>query len=124
MKDLKIWNGRGWGHRKYDKDGHFIPDPEGIKNCDYAYVCAKSRAHAVRIINEAVGYDAVSDSELKVYWSADCWGDHMKGVCDEEHPEIGVWTSQGYNYTPKRIYPITKENETSGMRKRNYDSAI
>ena len=50
MKKLKIWNGRGWGHRKYGKDNRIIPDPIGIKYCDHAYVCAYSRAHAVRLI--------------------------------------------------------------------------
>jgi len=106
-KKLKIWNGRGWGHRRYDKKGNYIPDPTGREYCEHAYVCAKSRAHAVRILNEAIGHDMMTDSELKVYWS-NCWGDSMKGVCDENNPEIGVWTTHNYYDPPKRIYPIEK----------------
>jgi len=86
MKKLKIWNGRGWGTQKYDKDGNFVSDPIGIKSCDHAYVCAYSRAHAVRLINQVVGWQCVSDNELKNYWSEGCWGNTMEGIT----PEIGV----------------------------------
>lgn len=103
MKKLKIWNGRGWSGGRYDKYGHHIPDPTGKEYCDHVYVCAKSRAHAVRIINEAAGCRVVNDHELKVYWNENCWGTPMEGICDEENPEIGVWTQQGYNDKPKRI---------------------
>lgn len=99
MKTLKIWNGRGWGGRRYDKDGHYIPDPTGKVYCDHAYVCAYSRAHAVRLINQARDCDMCSDSELKNYWSEWCWGDQMDGITQE----IGVWTTQGFNDKPKRI---------------------
>jgi len=109
MKKLKIWNGRGWGHRHYDKEGRIVPDPTGKKYCNHAYVCANSRAHAVRIINEAAGYNVVNDNELKEYWSENCWGRPMDNVCPEDNPEIGVWTRQNYNDIPKRIYPIGDE---------------
>jgi len=100
MKKLKIWNGRGWGHRQYGKDNRIIPDPIGIKYCDHAYVCAYSRAHAVRLINQAVGYDVVSDNELKTYWNEGCWGDRMDGITQE----VGVWTAQEvWGDKPKRI---------------------
>ena len=93
MKKLKIYNGRGWGGRRYDKDGKFIPDPTGIKYCDHAYVCAYSRAHVVRLINQARGLsDQTTVNELKVYWSEGHWGDAMKGI----EPEIGVWTQQNW----------------------------
>jgi len=114
MKKLKIWNGRGWGHKTYDmydNKGRIIPDPTGKKYCDHVYVCAKSRAHAIRIINEAVGYKVVNDRELKIYWSEGCWGNSMDNVCHKDNLEIGVWTTQGYNYTPKRIYPIYKKQK-------------
>jgi len=98
MKKLKLYNGRGWGNRIYDENRNFVPDPTGIKFCDHTCVCAFSRSHAVRLINQAVGYNVSSSSELKNYWS-ECWGDQMKGI----EPEIGVWTVQGYNDKPKRI---------------------
>jgi len=98
MKQLKIWNGKGWGGRRYDKDGNYTPDPTGKEYCDHAYVCANSRAHAVRLLQQA-GHRFASDSELKNYWSA-CWGDPMKDI----KPEIGVWTSQDWcGDKPKRI---------------------
>ena len=100
MKKLKIWNGRGWGGRLYDDKGNFVPDPTGVSRCEHAYVCAYSRAHAVRLINEASGQNAVNDNELKVYWSEGCWGKAMDGIT----PEIGVWTTQEiWSEKPKRI---------------------
>ncbi len=90
---LKIWNGRGWGNRRYDKDHNYIPDPTGKEYCDHFYVCAKSMAHAIRLINEAADRNVANQHEAKNYWSA-CWGVPMKGICDAENPEIGVWTQQ------------------------------
>lgn len=99
MKKLKIWNGRGWGGRKYDDKGNFVPDPTGKDRCEHAYVCAYSRAHAVRLINQASSRNAVSDNEIKNYWSK-CWGNPMNGIT----PEIGVWTTQEHcGDKPKRI---------------------
>jgi len=69
--ELKIWNGRGFGGRRYDEDGQYIPDPTGKKYCDHLYVCAKSRAHAVRLVNEISGRN-ISSSEAKNYWSEGC----------------------------------------------------
>lgn len=105
-KKLKIWNGRGWGGYRYDKDGNKMYDPTGIKHCDHAYVCAHSQAEAVRIINEARGGWGMTVSELRNYWS-DCWGNSMEGI----EPELGVWTTQKYNDKPKRIYPIEEEEK-------------
>jgi len=110
MSKLKIWNGPGWGHRRYDKDKKHILDPTGIKFCERVYVCDKSKAHAVKIINEAVGYRVVDNSKAQKYWSS-CWGTCMHGVCDENNPEIGVWTIQTYNDVPKRIYPAKDKEE-------------
>ena len=99
MKTLKVWNGRGWGNQRRDKDGKIIPDPTGKEYCDHAYVCANSRSHAVRMINEVVGHGAVSDSELKVYWHEGCWGNAMEGI----EKEIGIWTIQEHGDKPQRI---------------------
>lgn len=104
-RKLKIWNGRGWGGQsRYDKDGNHIYDTTGRIWCDHAYVCAHSRAEAVRIINEAIGYWSMSERELKVYWSEGCWGDTMDGIT----PELGVWTQQSFHHKPQRIYPKEK----------------
>jgi len=100
-KKLKIWNGRGWGGHRYDDKENPLYDLTGRVWCDHAYVCAHSRAEAVRIINEAVGYDIVNDNELKVYWSEGCWGKAMEGIT----PELGVWTQASSNHEPIRIYP-------------------
>jgi hypothetical protein len=67
-KELKAWNGRGWGHRKYDENKKIILDPTGIDYCDHALVIAKSRAEAVRLINMATGRRRADDRELKIYW--------------------------------------------------------
>ena len=97
--ELKIWNGRGWGSRRYDKDRKYIPDPTGKNYCDCFYVCAKSRTHAIRLINEAIGYNYMSQSEAKNYWHEGCWGNAMEGI----EKEVGVWTQQDYGDKPKRI---------------------
>jgi len=98
-KPLKIFNGRGWGGRRYDKDRNHIPDPTGKEYCDHFYVCAKSRTHAIEIVNQAAGRIVASQHEAKVYWHAGCWGDTMKGIAQE----IGVWTTQRDSDKPKRI---------------------
>lgn len=100
MKTLKIWNGRGWGHRIYDKDRVLIPDPTGKSRCDHAFVCAHSRSHAIRLINQAAGREVVNDRELKNYWHEGSWGNTMEGI----NQEIGVWTVQkSFVDKPKRI---------------------
>ena len=97
--ELKIWNGRGWGSRRYDKDGQYIPDPTGKIYCDHLYVCANSRSHAIKLINQAVGHEVVNQNEAKVYWSPNCWGNSMNGITQE----IGVWTTQSWTDKPIKI---------------------
>ncbi len=100
-KTLKIWNGVGWGRSDYDKNGNCLPTPIE-RYCEHVFVCAYSKAEAVRIFN-AVGGDRISISEINNYWS-DCWGDSMDGI----EPEVGVWGQQSYNDKPVRLYPIEK----------------
>jgi hypothetical protein len=99
MKKLKIWNGRGWGNQRYDKEHKLIPDPTGKEYCEHFYVCANSVAHAIRLINEVAGRNVANYREANEYWNKGCWGNAMDGV----QQEIGVWTTQEYNDKPKRI---------------------
>jgi hypothetical protein len=99
-KKLKIWNGTGWGSPKRDKDNQIIPDISGKKYCDHFYVCATSRAQAIKIINECIGYNCMDQNEARNYWTEGCWGIQMEGI----KQEIGVWTAQDWNDKPKRIY--------------------
>lgn len=55
-RKLKIWNGRGWRQCRPENP------KEGVEHC---FVAAYSRADAVRLINQAAGYRAVSDRELR-----------------------------------------------------------
>ena len=99
-KTLKIWNGRGWGRPRYDpKDIHQRLHVPYEEYCDHIFVCAHSKAEAVRIVNEVGGY--VSVHEIDVYWSKNCWGKIMKGI----EPELGVWGIQNYGDKPVRLYP-------------------
>jgi hypothetical protein len=72
-KQLKIWNGRGHG-KTYGK-GHI-------------YVAAYSRKQAAELVSRACyGNDYpnnISISEIKVYYSADCWGNPMNGIIPTE----------------------------------------
>jgi len=98
-KKLKIWNGKGWGRTRYDKDGEKLPTP--IEDyCEHVYVCAYSKTEAVRIYNE-VSRGSITVSEVNNYWSADCWGNQMEGI----EPELGVWGTQGFYDKPVRLYP-------------------
>jgi hypothetical protein len=69
-RTLRFWNGGIYPYRG-----------------EHGYVAAYSRADAVRLINNAVGWRMVSDKELKEYWS-ECWGNPMEGIT----PERGFWT--------------------------------
>ncbi len=82
-RKLKLWNGRGYDCRKFDD-----PRWKGIdySKSPHAYVCAYSRADARRVVGEYCGHD-LSDSEIKIYWSKDCWGNTMNGIT----PERGLW---------------------------------
>ena len=99
-RKLKLWNGRGWGRAHYDDDGNKIPQSYKYW-CDHVYVCAHSVAEAIRIVNEAVGWDVITRNEVNVYWSHGCWGNTMDGI----EPELGVWGTQGPNQAPVRLYP-------------------
>jgi hypothetical protein len=101
LKKLKIWNGRGWGVARYDKNGNHIIDPTGKEYCDHVFVCAHSVVEVVRIVNEVAGYNVINAHEVNVYWHKDCWGNTMNGI----EPELGVWTIQHYSDKPKRVYP-------------------
>jgi len=101
-KELKAWNGRGWGQRKYDANRKIILDPTGIKYCDHALVIAYSRAEAVRLINKATNRERVNDNELKVYWHNDKALDY-KHLFKDKVPEPSVWTKQDINDEYKRI---------------------
>lgn len=114
MKKLKIWNGRGWGTTRYDTNGQRMFDPTGRIWCDHIYVCAHSIAEAVKIVNEAAGYTAVSPHEVNVYWNKNCWGNPMRDIT----PEVGVWTQQHHCDKPKRVWPI-KDGEKNENSKKN-----
>jgi len=100
-KTLKIWNGRGWGRPRYDyeNDNQRLPTPIE-EYCDHAFICAHSKAEAVRIFNE-VSRGYITVNEVNNYWSANCWGNPMKGI----EPELGVWGIQNYGDKPVRLYP-------------------
>lgn len=73
---LLIANGRGdYGYKGLD--GHL-------------YVCAASKADAVRLLSQA-GHVRMSLGDFNTYWSHGCWGISMEGVTQER----GVW------FTPK-----------------------
>jgi hypothetical protein len=88
-RELKIFNGRGdYGYN--DLDGHL-------------YVCATSKAEAVRLLIKA-GYTRMTIGEFNTYWHKNAWGRAMDGIT----PEIGVWfvpKEHEYEtgYTPKRL---------------------
>lgn len=77
-KGLKIWNGV-MGGRRY-------------------YICAKSRAHANRLLNRAHGKpeDHLDRTRfIRDYFHEGCWGVRMDGI----DPEVGVWAlrDDGFN---------------------------
>lgn len=92
---LKIFNGRAWTCEKRD-------DPRwarmGTTDRVHAYVCAKSRADARRVIEEYCGR-LPPDGELKHYFSEGSWGTAMAGVV----PERGLWLRFGDFTTPLRV---------------------
>jgi len=99
-KTLKIWNGRGWGRPRYDPENIHQRLPVSYEEyCDHIFVCAHSKAEAVKIVNEVGG--CVSTHEIDIYWSKNCWGNQMKGI----EPELGVWGIQNYGDKPVRLYP-------------------
>lgn len=88
-RKLRLFN--GCGDHGYNKlDGHL-------------YVCAASKAEAVRLLIQA-GHKLMTIRELNEYWSKDAWGVSMKSIA----PEIGVWFvpkehEWDQNFTPKRL---------------------
>ena len=96
MKKLKIWNGGDWD----SKGGHL-------------YVAAYSQKDAADLASEAYrkvrGYTDRPDlkmigiSEIRTYWSPNCWGNAMDGIT----PERGVWWAKGDKFgrcgKPERI---------------------
>jgi hypothetical protein len=80
MKKIKILNGR-W------KDC-----------CGSAYVGCYTYKQAIELLKQA-GYEAITMSEINVYWSKGCWGNAMAGI----EPQIGVWIQSGWNSPVKRL---------------------
>jgi hypothetical protein len=78
-KKLIIANGRGDYGRNRTK--RF---PKGFRG--HLFVCAHSKADAVRLLQEA-GYETMTIREFNVYWSKGCWGNSMEGIAQER----GVW---------------------------------
>lgn len=78
-RKLIIANGRGdYGRNSTDRF------PNGFDG--HLYVCAYSKADAVRLLKEA-GYETMSLGEFNTYWSKGCWGNPMDGIAQER----GVW---------------------------------
>lgn len=88
-KQLKIWNGRGHG-RTYGR-GHI-------------YVAAYSRKQAAELVSIACFGDeiphVISSNEIKVYFSADCWGTPMNGIVPTEPC---VYATKEHFGTPERV---------------------
>jgi len=88
-KQLKIWNGRGYG-RTYDR-GHI-------------YVAAYSQKQAAELVSRACHGDEypdlVSTNEIRVYYSAGCWGNPMDGITPTEPC---VYATKEHFGTPERI---------------------
>jgi hypothetical protein len=90
MVGLRLWNGRG--HGKF-MSGHL-------------YVAARSKAQAQRLLRMVPGCNYMSFArEISEYYSADCWGDSMKGI----PVSIGVWATTKENRTPTQIVTGTKD---------------
>lgn len=69
----------------------------------HIYVCGKSKADAIRILEELSGTKMTY--EMNIYFSQGAWGDPMDGII----PERGAWVHDDYwNWPPKapiRVYP-------------------
>jgi hypothetical protein len=87
MKNLKLFNGRF-----HDKGNGQV----------HAYIAAYSRADAIRVITEYLGYKGRGlDNEIRVYWSQ-AWGDPMKGIT----PERVIWVQVDRTSKPEKRYPL------------------
>jgi len=106
-KQLKIWNGRGYGRGFYDtpiqREYHCFP-----LSVEHIYVCAHSQAHAARIMSEHLDYNESNAlSELKVYFNKGAWGNSMKGITEE----VGVWVKITDTNGYEKIICIWKESD-------------
>lgn len=91
MKKLRLFNGRF-----HEKDAGQV----------HAYVAAYSRADAVRVITEYLGYKTRGmENELKVYWS-ETWGNPMIGI----EPQRGLWVQLKHMDKPIKRYPEPPQN--------------
>ena len=89
MKTLQIFNGRG--HEYVDKSGNRV-------QTEHVYICAWSKADAVRVMHEA-GFNRFTSAELNSYYSHGCWGLRMDGIT----PERGVWAVPFRQYMAKPV---------------------
>lgn len=69
MSTLRWWNGRGWRQVRSDERS-LVQD-----RVENAYVCARSRSQALRLIKLLPYTTWLTDWELKTYWSP-CKGNH------------------------------------------------
>jgi hypothetical protein len=88
-RKLILFNGR-WMENLRRRGGH-------------AFVAAYSRADAVRVVAEVLGYEPRGmHNEIKVYWSQGAWGNTMDGIT----PERGIWVTYEQPRTkPERLQP-------------------
>ena len=101
-RNLKIWNGSGWGRCKYGQNNERLSTP--IEEwAERIYVCAHSKKEAAEIYN-SVGKGHINPYYISIYWSEGCWGTAMKGI---EPNEVGLWAQQHYD-KPIRLYPEEK----------------
>lgn len=84
-KQLKIWNGRG--HGKY-QNGRI-------------YVAAYSQKQAAELVGTACGFNyPIGISEIRNYYSFDCWGTDMQGIVPVEPC---VYASERYGGKPLKV---------------------
>jgi len=74
MKPMQYFNGRC---------------PFHVHGHSHAYICAHSKAEAVRLGKQAFGEHGFSQNELREYW-ADCWGTRAETILGEQ-TEPGVF---------------------------------
>lgn len=87
-KQLKIWNGRGYG-QKYNRH--------------HVYVAAYSVKQAAELIGQALGlYRSIGSHEINNYYSKGCWGNNMDGITATE-PCVYVSQRVGSDEKPIRL---------------------
>lgn len=90
MKELRLFNGRGYILRKY-KDLFWSSLENGDVHHAHGYVAAYSVADMQRLVWEYTGHKPPR-SEIDNYWSKDAWGTRMQNI----KPERGIWVSIGH----------------------------